>query len=120
MALIKGRGNKTTELRFVKLLRRHKIRGWRRGSKLPGRPDFVFARERVVVFVDGDFWHGHPIRFRCPKTNSTYWRMKIRGNKRRDREINSLLTGMGWKVVRYWESSLRDGDTIAEELKLLL
>ena len=57
MARIRGRGNKDTELRMMALLRAHGITGWRRGQKLFGKPDFVFRRERVAVFVDGCFWH---------------------------------------------------------------
>ena len=53
MARIRGRGNKDTELRMMALFRAHEITGWPRGQKLFGKPDFVFRRQRVVVFVDG-------------------------------------------------------------------
>src|SRR3989442_3445808 len=61
MSLIRGSGNRDTELRMMALFRAHGVTGWRRGALLTGRPDFVFRRERVAVFVDGCFWHG------CPK-----------------------------------------------------
>ncbi|MCC7361007.1 MAG: DNA mismatch endonuclease Vsr [Anaerolineales bacterium] len=72
-------------------------------STLPGKPDIVFRRKRVVVFVDSDFWHGHPSRFRLPETNRDYWRAKIGGNRRRDRRVTRQLRQMGWKVLRVWE-----------------
>jgi DNA mismatch endonuclease (patch repair protein) len=55
MALIRLRGNRATELRLIALMREHGITGWRRNAKVFGKPDFVFRRERVAVFVDGCF-----------------------------------------------------------------
>ena len=120
MSRIRSRGNRTTEIRFMRLLRRHKLRGWRRGSKLVGRPDFVFSKARVVVFIDGDFWHGNPKKYRVPKSNCNYWQGKIAGNRARDRMVNRLLRADGWTVVRFWESDLRDGEAVAAKLALLL
>ena len=60
MAAIRSKGNKTTELRLASILRAHGISGWRRHQPLFGKPDFVFRRERLAVFVDGCFWHGCP------------------------------------------------------------
>jgi DNA mismatch endonuclease (patch repair protein) len=120
MASIRSKGNRTTELRFVRLLRRHKIRGWRRGSKLLGKPDFVFSKEKIVVFVDGDFWHGNPRKYRIPKSNCTYWQKKIAGNKERDRRVSRALRKEGWAVIRIWESDLVEEEAIIAKLKLLL
>jgi DNA mismatch endonuclease (patch repair protein) len=120
MARIRSNANFTTELRFLRILRRYKISGWRRRSKLPGRPDFVFTRRKVAVFIDGDFWHGNPKRFRLPKSNVGYWEQKILGNRMRDREINKELKRLGWRVLRFWESSLRDEEAIMGKLTLLL
>ena len=76
---------------------------------LPGRPDFVFRRERVAVFVDGDFWHG----WRFPtwrKKLSPNWEEKIEATKRRDQRNHRKLRRMGWIVVRVWEHQVyRDG-----------
>jgi len=72
---------------------------------LPGRPDAVFARARVAVFVDGDFWHG----YRFPQWSSTlpeYWRAKITRNRARDRRNFAALRRRGWKVVRVWEHDI--------------
>jgi DNA mismatch endonuclease (patch repair protein) len=120
MSRIRSNGNYTTELRFLRLMRRYKIAGWRRRTKLPGRPDFVFTKYKVAVFIDGDFWHGNPKKFRIPKSNSAYWERKILGNKNRDRAVNKELKGLGWRVIRFWESSLNDEEAIIAKLKLLL
>jgi len=120
MARIRSRGNRTTELRFVRLLKKHKITGWRRGSTLPGKPDFVFRKERIAIFVDGDFWHGNPRRFRIPDSNVKYWTAKIDSNRRRDLENNRKLRKLGWRVRRFWESALRDEKTVLSRLKRAL
>ena len=120
MGRIGSKGNPSTELRLIKIMRRFRITGWRRGSKLPGKPDFVFPVARVAVFVDGDFWHGHPLKRRIPKTNSVYWRKKIDGNVARDAKVKQILEEMGWTVFRVWESMLCDEEAVAAKLRLRL
>lgn len=107
MALIRGKGNASTELRLVAALRAAGIRGWRRGSRLPGRPDFTFAAARLAVFVDGCFWHGCPRHHRLPRTRRAFWRAKVMGNRRRDRRVDRELRALGWSVLRIWEHDLR-------------
>lgn len=63
MSQIRGSGNKGTELALAKLFRKHGITGWQRNQPLFGKPDFTFRRQRVVVFVDGCFWHGCSMAF---------------------------------------------------------
>jgi DNA mismatch endonuclease (patch repair protein) len=106
MSRIRGRGNKDTELRLIAIFRMHGITGWRRLHRLHGKPDFVFLRERVAVFVDGCFWHGCPIHATWPKHNAGFWRTKILGNRRRDLAVNRHLKKAGWRVVRVWEHAL--------------
>ena len=120
MARIRSRGNKSTELRFVRLLKKHGITGWRRGSRLPGRPDFVFHKRRVAVFIDGDFWHGNPRSFRLPKSNIAYWAAKIETNRRRDRTNNRKLRKLGWRVRHFWESALHNEGAVVAKLKRIL
>ncbi len=120
MSHIRSRGNMATELRLVKILRAHKITGWRRHVNLPGHPDFVFRTERVVVFVDGDFWHGNPRRFRLPKSNLKYWEKKIFSNQKRDKRINRELRCRGWAVVRFWQSSLKNEKAVVSRLQKYL
>ena len=106
MSLIRGAGNKDTELRLIQIFRANGITGWRRGSKLPGKPDFVFPKLETAVFVDGCFWHGCPRHATRPKTNAAFWRKKIATNKARDRRVNRLLRHLGWTVLRIWEHEL--------------
>ena len=77
MSLIRSHGNKGTELRLIEIFRTHGIKGWRRKQKLPGKPDFVFAKERLCIFVDGCFWHGCAKCYRRPSSNETYWDAKL-------------------------------------------
>jgi DNA mismatch endonuclease, patch repair protein len=107
MARIRSNGNKSTELRLIELFRANGIRGWRRGSTLFGKPDFVFPKKRLVIFVDGCFWHGHPVLCRLPATNRTYWIKQIEANKMRDSTVNHRLRESGWKVFRIWEHELK-------------
>lgn len=107
MALIRGEGNASTELRLVAAFRAAGIRGWRRGSRLPGRPDFTFAAARLAVFVDGCFWHGCPRHHRLPRTRRALWKAKVDANRRRDRRVARALRALGWSVLRIWEHDLR-------------
>ena len=75
-------------------------------KSLPGRPDIVFPKERVAVFIDGDFWHG----WRLPAWEhklSKFWRDKLHANRRRDRRNFRKLRTSGWKVIRIWQHQLK-------------
>ena len=67
------------------------------------RPDIVFSKRRVAVFVDGCFWHSCPEHRQMPKTNAAYWEAKLNGNKAKDLADSHALQRDGWKVVRVWE-----------------
>lgn len=105
MALIRGSGNKDTELRMIALFRALGISGWRRNSTLFGKPAFVFTKERVAVFVDGCFWHRHAgCKFSyTPKSRIEFWLPKFERNVARDRVVTRTLRKAGWRVVRIWE-----------------
>ena len=107
MAAIKSRGNRSTELRFLAGLRWHGITGWCRNSQVTGRPDFLFQKERVAVFIDGCFWHGCATHMRLPSANREYWKAKIEANRRRDRRVGAALRKLGWSVLRVWEHELK-------------
>lgn len=107
MSRIRSRGNAATELRIIELFQAHKVTGWRRNQKLPGKPDFVFRERRIVVFVDGCFWHGCPRCYRRPRSNLKYWDAKILGNRKRDRVVTRTLRKLGWRVVRIWAHQLK-------------
>jgi DNA mismatch endonuclease, patch repair protein len=75
---------------------------------LPGKPDLAFPSWRVVVFVDGDFWHGYNWAEKQQKINKNaqFWKAKIERNMQRDREVNAKLAQMGWQVLRIWEHEI--------------
>jgi len=75
--------------------------------KIVGKPDIVFRRKKVAIFIDSDFWHGHPKRCIMPKTNPSYWKKKIEGNRKRDKLVNAKLKNNGWIVVRLWEYDIK-------------
>ncbi|MEO7677501.1 MAG: very short patch repair endonuclease [Verrucomicrobiota bacterium] len=106
MSLIRGHGNKATELRLIVIFRAAGITGWRRKHKLFGKPDFVFRKARVAIFVDGCFWHGCPKCYRRPDSNKKYWDDKLNRNRQRDKDVNRLLRKKGWRVIRIWEHDL--------------
>ena len=106
MSRIRGRGNKDTELALMKLLRQHGITGWRRNQNVFGKPDFLFRRNRLALFVDGCFWHGCHKHCKIPAGNRAFWKKKFTANKTRDRRVNRELRKLGWRVVRIWEHDL--------------
>jgi DNA mismatch endonuclease, patch repair protein len=106
MSLVRGRGNKGTELALVRLLRQNGINGWRRHLSLPGNPDFTFCKHRLTLFVDGCFWHSCPRHARRPKSNVVFWRRKFSTNKKRDKNVSQTLRKLGWRVLRVWEHDL--------------
>jgi DNA mismatch endonuclease (patch repair protein) len=107
MAAVRSRGNKATELSLVKLFRAAGLKGWRRHAAILGRPDFVFAKQGVAIFVDGCFWHGCAKHCRMPASNRKYWVAKIERNVRRDSLTRKTLQSKGWKVLRVWEHELK-------------
>ncbi|MDD2708115.1 MAG: very short patch repair endonuclease [Verrucomicrobiae bacterium] len=121
MSRIRGRGNKDTELALLTLFRSSRISGWRRHCPLPGRPDFVFPKQKLAVFVDGCFWHKCPSHCKLPSGNRRFWTKKLSANARRDRKVNRILRTKGWRVTRIWEHSLKKQSTacIRRILRLL-
>lgn len=116
MSLVKGRGNEATELRLAQIFRSHGIVGWRRNSTIFGKPDFVFPRYRLAVFVDGCFWHGCPSHSRTPSSNQNFWKKKLEKNKIRDRLVGAELRKAGWRVVRIWQHELRAPRQVARRI----
>ena len=109
------RANKRSDTQHEMLLRREL---WRMGLRyrknvdsLPGKPDIVFASAKVVVFCDGDFWHGRNWSELSAKlrqgSNADYWQAKIKGNMDRDQRNSALLEGDGWLVIRLWETDIK-------------
>lgn len=74
---------------------------------IPGKPDIVFRRKKVAVFIDSDFWHRNKRVFQMPQTNVAYWKTKIAKNVARDAKVSRLLKTNGWIVLRLWESDVK-------------
>jgi DNA mismatch endonuclease, patch repair protein len=67
------------------------------------KPDVVFTKKRLAVFVDGCFWHRCPIHGTEPSVNTSYWEPKLTRNVARDRRVDDALSKAGWRVIRIWE-----------------
>lgn len=108
MSAIRGRGNRSTEWRLRARLIAAGISGWRlNASDIVGKPDFVFDKNRIAVFVDGCFWHGCQKCRNIPTSNYDFWFTKIEANRKRDRKVSRNLKESGWHVIRFWEHELK-------------
>ena len=107
MSRIRSSGNSSTELRLKNVFNEYGIKGWRRGIKMLGKPDFVFQKLKIAVFVDGCFWHACSYCGTGPKSKKKYWRDKLSRNKRRDRLVSRTLRSDGWSVFRVKECRLK-------------
>lgn len=109
MAAIHGRGNKATEWRLRARLMAAGVSGWRVNARdIMGKPDFAFDRARLLIFIDGCFWHHCTICRNLPQSNAEFWRNKILGNAMRDRHITKRLRRQKWHVLRFWEHELKN------------
>lgn len=121
MTRIRSKGNRTTEKRMRALLSAHGFREWCMHAAMLGNPDFVFARLRVAVFIDGCFWHGCPACGHIPKSNRRYWKPKLERTVARDKRYTNTLRSRGWAVMRIWEHELRSAPSeVIKKLRRLL
>lgn len=104
MSRIKGKNTKPEKIIFA-LLEERDISFSKHVRTLPGRPDIVFDRAKVAVFIDGDFWHGWRFPLWQHKLNDK-WREKITATRERDKKIFRKLRRSGWKVLRIWEHNI--------------
>lgn len=118
MSLIRGKGNKSTELRLVTAFRGARVKGWRRHLLLPGKPDFTFPSARLCVFVHGCFWHGCPHCYRPPKKNRKFWAGKLAINVKRDRRVIRQLRTRGYRTAIVWECSLGSSRILREVARI--
>jgi len=120
--------NTEPELMLRKALWKENLRYRVNYKKLPGKPDIVFTKYRVVVFCDGDYWHGHNWAIRGLGSleeelagYSEFWRTKILRNIAHDSEVNDSLKNQGWTVIRLWESDIRkDINGCVDRIKISL
>ena len=108
MSQIKGNNTKPEKL-LKKALWHAGIRYKRNNQKLPGKPDISLIKYKLVIFVDGSFWHGHDWENRQStiKSNRDFWIPKIERNMQRDREINRYYQSKGWTVLRFWDFEVK-------------
>ena len=107
MSRIRSTGNRSTERRLRAALVSQGIAGWKlRPRGIVGNPDFVFLKRKLLVFVDGCFWHGCPVCGSLPRTNKRYWHPKIARTQARDARYTAELQSEGWTVLRFWEHEL--------------
>ena len=114
MSAIRSTGGKT-EVRLRSMLHRRGLRFRKNVKDLPGKPDIVFSKPKVAVFIDGDYWHGRAIREtgwgyfdeNFKSENKLYWRAKLERNIGRDAAVTEQLGQSGWLVLRFWESDVK-------------
>ena len=106
MSRIRGK-NTGPEIKLRKLLWSRGIRGYRIHHNLHGKPDIVFTKKKIAIFIDGCFWHKCPVCFHEPETRKEFWMKKISSNADRDEKVNLQLQKEGWTVSRFWEHEVR-------------
>jgi DNA mismatch endonuclease (patch repair protein) len=99
--------NTGPEVKLRKLLFARGIRGYRIHFDLPGKPDIVFTRKKIALFIDGCFWHKCPVCFQEPETRKEFWMKKIQSNIDRDKKVDEQLKNDGWTVIRIWEHEIK-------------
>jgi len=109
MSSIQGKNTKP-ELLVRKYLHSRGLRFRLHAKELPGKPDLIFPKYKVVVFVHGCFWHQHP---RCkfavvPASNVEFWEQKLGANRERDQRNKRMLKALGWRALTIWECQLDD------------
>lgn len=112
MSAVKSKGTKL-ENNFKLALSTRSIKGYKQNQvEIIGKPDFVFEKQKIVIFLDSCFWHGCPKHLRMPSNHQDYWKSKIERNRKRDRIVLRELKSKGWQVIRIWEHSLKSPKTL--------
>lgn len=121
MSCIRGKNTKP-EMKVRKLAHAMGFRFRLYRREMPGTPDLVFPKMRVVIFVHGCFWHRHPgcSKASTPKSNTDFWSQKFKRNVERDAVNYALLEEAGWKVAVIWECETRDQLLLESKLRLIL
>lgn len=119
MASVKSKNTKA-ELVLRLALWHRGIRYRKNWRKLPGTPDIVITKNKIAIFVDGDFWHARGHQNNPGEevaSNKDFWRKKLARNVERDKEVNDQLTQDGWLVLRFWESDIKKNiDGVVDEI----
>lgn len=113
--------NTGPEVKLRKLLFAKGIRGYRIHYNFPGKPDIVFTKKKIAIFIDGCFWHKCPVCFQEPETHKEFWMKKIESNINRDKNVNDNLKKEGWTVIRIWEHEIRkEPERVVENVRRIL
>lgn len=111
MAAVHNKGNYSTEKKLSELLVKNGILGWvQNANNIIGKPDFVFEKEKLIIFADGCFWHGCKKHKSLPRSNLEFWRHKICNNVSRDNRIRRKLRRHGWHVLQIWEHDIKNNE----------
>ncbi len=118
MSRIRGRDTKP-EMIVRRLLHKNGYRFRLHRKDLPGKPDIVLSKYKVVIFVNGCYWHRHPS---CkyaytPRSRVDFWKAKFEDNVKRDKAAQTALQELGWKVVIIWECETKNIDSLTRQLK---
>ena len=121
MSLIRSKETKP-EIFVRSILHRLGFRFRKNVKTLPGKPDIVLPKYKTVIFVHGCFWHQHEgcKRSTIPKSNTDYWKPKLKGNVERDKQHRANLEQLGWNVAVIWECETKQADKLIEKLENLL
>jgi DNA mismatch endonuclease, patch repair protein len=118
MQAVRGKGTRL-EKRLWAMLAGMRLKGWKKNvATITGKPDVVFSSQRVVVFIDGCFWHGCPhCQRKLPATNREYWERKIKRNAELAQIHDRQLEQGGWVVVRIWEHEMADRPLVRARIR---
>ena len=118
MSRVKGRDTRP-EMRLRRALHAVGLRYRLQAKELPGRPDVVFKRAKLAIFVHGCFWHRHPgcEHARMPKSRIEFWEKKLGGNVARDARQTAQLRAAGWTALTLWECETRDPVKLDEAVR---
>lgn len=121
MSSIRGKNTKP-ELVIRKILWKNGCRYRIHDKKIVGKPDIVFKEKKLVVFIDGCFWHACPSCYVEPKTNITFWKNKIKQNKIRRKLVKIEIKKIKWNILEFWEHEIKENpfriyQTIKSQLK---
>jgi DNA mismatch endonuclease (patch repair protein) len=118
MARVRGKDT-NPEMRVRRVANRMGLRFRLHRKDLPGKPDLVFPKHRLAVFVHGCFWHRHPgcARASMPSTRVEFWRAKFDANVIRDARQQAALDALGWKVLVLWECGVKEDAKIERALE---
>lgn len=113
-----GAKNTAPEMLVRSYLHAAGLRYFLHAKQLPGKPDLIFPREQIAIFVHGCFWHVHECQlFRWPTSRTTFWKKKLLENRERDKRSEQKLLGSEWTVITVWQCELLPAtrsDTLAK------